>query len=72
MFETGIAHLAGAHLMAALPDLTLGCEFYMATYYAREDILAEPYPVKNGDVHIPHGPGLGMEVDRAKLEKYAQ
>ncbi len=72
MFETGIAHLAGAHLMAALPELTLGCEFYMATYYATEDILVEPYPVKNGYVHIPGGPGLGMEVDRAKLEHYAQ
>ena len=32
MFETSIAHAAGAHLMAAVPDLILGCEFYMSTY----------------------------------------
>lgn len=27
MFETSIAHMAGEHLIAAVPDLTLGCEF---------------------------------------------
>lgn len=70
MFETGIAHAAGAQLMAALPELDLGCEFYMATYYLTEDILTDPFPVKDGQVHIPAGPGLGIEVDRAKLEKY--
>jgi len=71
MFETGIAHAAGAHLMAALPELDLGCEFYMATYYLTEDILSDPFPVKNGFVHVPKGPGLGVEVDRQRLERYA-
>jgi muconate cycloisomerase len=71
MFETGVAHAAGAHLMAALPELDLGCEFYMATYYLCEDILTQPFPVKDGHVHIPTGPGLGIDVDRSKLEKYA-
>ncbi len=70
MFETGIAHAAGAHLMNSIPDLTLGCEFYMANYYLKEDILAEPFPVKNGKVVVPTGPGLGVEPDRVKLEKY--
>ncbi len=70
MFETGIAHAAGAHLMAAVPDLLLGCEFYMATYYAAEDILAEPFPVRNGMVSIPSEPGLGVRPDPDKLAKY--
>ena len=70
MFETGIAHAAGAHLMAALPDLHLGCEFYMPTYYAREDVLAEPFPVRDGLVHVPSGPGLGVAVDPDRLAKY--
>jgi muconate cycloisomerase len=70
MFETGIAHAAGAHLMAALPELNLGCEFYMATYYLTEDILTEPFPVRNGYVHVPSGPGLGVDVDLARLEKH--
>ena len=70
MFETGIAHAAGAHLMAALPDLHLGCEFYMSTYYLREDVLAEPFPVRGGLVHVPAGPGLGVTVDPERVARY--
>ncbi|MEX0343788.1 MAG: enolase C-terminal domain-like protein [Rhizobiaceae bacterium] len=70
MFETGIAHAAGSHLMAAVPDLKLGCEFYMATYYAEEDILAEPFPVRAGHVHVPARPGLGVRPDPEKLARY--
>ena len=70
MFETGIAHAAGAQLMAALPELHLGCEFYMSTYYVREDVLAEPFPVRDGLVHVPAGPGLGVSVDPDRLAKY--
>jgi muconate cycloisomerase len=70
MFETGIAHAAGTHLMAAVPDLHLGCEFYMPTYYLREDILAEPFPVRDGLVHVPSAPGLGVRVDGDKLARY--
>jgi len=70
MFETGIAHAAGAHMMAAVPDLLLGCEFYMPTYYAEADILREPFPVKNGHVQIPRGPGLGVSVSNDHLAKY--
>ena len=70
MFETGIAHAAGAHLMAAVPDLLLGCEFYMSTYYTKEDVLTEPFPVRNGKVHVPTAPGLGVRVDPEKIAKY--
>jgi len=71
MFETGLAHAAGTHLMAAVPDLLLECEFYMATYYASDDILTAPFPAKNGRVHVPTGPGLGVKVDPEMLTKYA-
>ncbi len=71
MFETGLAHAAGTHLMAAVPDLRLQCEFYMATYYAKDDILTDPFPLRNGRVHVPTGSGLGVEVDPEKLAKYA-
>jgi hypothetical protein len=32
MFETGIACTAGAHLIAATPNISLGCEFYQPNY----------------------------------------
>jgi muconate cycloisomerase len=71
MFETGLAHAAGTHLMAAVPDLRLQCEFYMATYYVQDDILLEPFPVRQGRVLVPDGPGLGVSVDPEKLAHYA-
>jgi muconate cycloisomerase len=70
MFETGIAHLAGTHLMAAVPDLTLGCEFYMSTYYLQQDILAAPFPVRQGMVHVPTAPGLGIDPDPDLLGRW--
>ncbi len=70
MFETGIAHAAGAHLMNSIPYLVLGCEFYMANYYLQEDILTSPFPVENGKVVVPTGPGLGVEPDLDLINKY--
>lgn len=70
MFETSIAHMAGAQLMAAVPNLSLGCEFYMSTYYAAQDIAVEPFPVRNGLVHVPDTPGLGTRPDPEKLATF--
>jgi len=70
MFETSIAHMAGAHLMAAIKDLTLGCEFYMSTYYAEADIAATAFPVEGGQVHVPRRPGLGTAPEPEKLARY--
>ncbi|WP_299304008.1 enolase C-terminal domain-like protein [uncultured Litoreibacter sp.] len=70
MFEAGLAHLAGAHMIAATPEITLGCEFYQAQYYLREDILEEPFPSQGGAVTVPDGAGLGIRPDVAKLDHY--
>lgn len=70
MFEAGIAHLAGAHMIAATPEITLGCEFYQAKYYLVEDILEEPIFYQDGAIVVPTGPGLGHQPDRSKLEHY--
>lgn len=70
MFETSIAHMAGTHLMAAIPNLTLGCEFYMSTYYAQADIALQPFPVRGGHVHVPTAPGLGTAPDPDTLARY--
>lgn len=63
MHETGLAHLAGAHMVAATPEITLGCEFYHASYYVKRDILTEPFPVREGKVLVPNEPGLGRIPD---------
>lgn len=72
MHETGLGHLAGVHMVAATPEITLGCEFYHASYYVRQDLLSEPFPVKDGHVIVPDGPGLGFAPDPARLDHEAR
>lgn len=71
MFEAGLAHLAGTQMIAATPEITLGCEFYQASYFLKEDILEAPFKVENGHVVVPDTPGLGGRPDLGKLEHYA-
>jgi len=71
MFEAGLAHLAGTHMIAATPEITLGCEFYQAKYFLEEDILDGEFAIKDGQVVVPQGPGLGLAPDLDKLDKYA-
>ena len=70
MFEAGIAHLAGTHMIAATPEITLGCEFYQASYFLVEDILETPFQVQDGQVIVPQGPGLGIAPDLDKISHY--
>ena len=71
MFEAGLAHLAGTHMIAATPEITLGCEFYQASYFLTEDILETPFQVENGQVVVPDGPGLGARPDMDKVKRFA-
>jgi len=71
MFETGIAHLAGLHMVASSPGISLGCEYYQATYYLDEDLLSESFPIKDGHVVVPDAPGLGIMIDMDRVSKYA-
>jgi muconate cycloisomerase len=71
MFEAGLAHLAGTHMIAATPEITLGCEFYQATYFLENDILSEPFPVVDGQVVVPDTPGLGIVPDPDRIKAMA-
>ena len=70
MFETGISCTAGAHLIAATANISLGCEFYQPNFYLVEDLLAQPFPVRDGKVQVPTAPGLGIEVDADRLARH--
>ena len=64
-------HLAGAHMTAATPNISLGCKFYQARYFLEQDLLTEPFPIRNGRVVVPRTPGLGIRVDEDRLDHYA-
>ena len=68
----GLAHLAGVHLVAATPNIRLGCEFYQARYYLTEDLLEQKFPVERGEIIVPVTPGLGIDVDEDRLTRMGE
>jgi len=70
MAETGINTAGLLHLAAALPAVDWGTGF--STQYLVDDILKTPFDFTGGHVSVPQGPGLGIEVDEAKLRRYAR
>jgi len=70
MAETGIATAAILHLAAAVPAVDWGVGF--SSQYLVDDILKKPHVFANGHIEVPAGPGLGIEVDEAKVRRYAR
>ncbi|QOZ37707.1 mandelate racemase/muconate lactonizing enzyme family protein [Bradyrhizobium sp. CCBAU 53421] len=79
--ETGVGNLANVQLAAASPSVTLSCVIPISTpaefqhgqvagIYYRDDLLVEPIKVVDGAIVVPSGPGMGIEVDQKKIEKY--
>lgn len=79
--ETGIGNAANLQLGAAVRSTTLpsvcpvsqpagsdGPE--IAGVYYLDDLITTPFRFESGRVYVPEGPGLGIEVDREKLERY--
>ncbi|WP_026380901.1 mandelate racemase/muconate lactonizing enzyme family protein [Afifella pfennigii] len=79
--ELGVGNLANIQLAAAAPPVTLSCVVPVSTpaealngqiggIYYKDDLLAEPMRLVDGAILVPDGPGMGIEVDEAKIEAY--
>jgi glucarate dehydratase len=67
VYETGIATVANLHLASALPEVEYPND--AGLHFLSQDVLLEPQEVRNGAMRLPVGPGLGVTLDRGKLEK---
>jgi muconate cycloisomerase len=63
--ETSLSTAAIVHAAAALPAATWGLSVTHTT--TDHDVVTEPIPVIDGVVAVPTGPGLGVEVDEARV-----
>ncbi|HZY23479.1 MAG TPA: enolase C-terminal domain-like protein [Beijerinckiaceae bacterium] len=45
-------------------------EFDLSEHPIRDAITTEPIVQEGGWVRVPTGPGLGIEIDRAALERF--
>jgi glucarate dehydratase len=69
VYETGIATVANLHLASALCEVEYPND--AGLHFLSSDVLAEPQEVKDGAMRLPSGPGLGVTLDRARLERLA-
>jgi glucarate dehydratase len=69
--ELGIQLATMLHLGAVLPNLVFTAD---AHYHHLVDdvIVGGKLPYKNGRMAVPDGPGLGVTLDREKLQTYAE
>lgn len=70
--ELGVASAAMAHLATATPGVgaeEFPCDILGPLAY-EEDLLVEPLEVRDGAVRAPDKPGLGVELDEAKLARH--
>jgi len=66
--DLGLKTAAMLHVVASSPNFPLAND---CTYYGLEDdILTSKHVIEAGHMKVPEGPGLGVTVDEAKVERY--
>ncbi len=70
--ELGVATYAGAHVIASTPNFLHANQAYGS--FLADDVLTgvDALPYENGHLAPPDGPGIGVELDREKVQRYAQ
>jgi muconate cycloisomerase len=69
--EGPIGTAASLHLACAAPGVTYGSELF-GPLLMREELLAEPLRYAEGSLHLPDGPGLGVELDPAAVARFTR
>ena len=79
--EFGIGNLANVAFAAAAPAVSFSCAMpisvpteaqtgQIAGIVYKDDVIAAAMTVRDGAIVVPQGPGLGIDVDLEKLERY--
>jgi glucarate dehydratase len=68
--ELGISTAAVLHFVSSQPSLIHPIDSHY--HHQIDDIITEPFAYRDGKFKVPEGPGLGVEIDQKKLEKYAE
>jgi glucarate dehydratase len=69
--ELGIQLATMLHLGAVVPNLAFSADAHY--HHLTDDVIeGEKFRYEGGAIEVPDGPGLGVRLDRAKLEEYAE
>lgn len=81
--ESAIGTAANMHFALASPPVTLPSVTAISApagqvarnaggYYYTDDVIDEAFPVLDGSQRPPEGPGLGLKLNRQKLERFRE
>ena len=70
MPELGIGSLGGLHLAVSSSVFTYGAEL-IGSWMFEDDLLARRPRLENGRLMVPEEPGLGIDVDEGKLDRFS-
>ncbi|WP_414444786.1 muconate/chloromuconate family cycloisomerase [Burkholderia sp. 22PA0106] len=71
MLEGAFSTVASAHLFASFANLQWGTELF-GPLLISEEILTTPLDYSDFELTVPSGPGLGIELDAAKLKRFTR
>jgi L-alanine-DL-glutamate epimerase-like enolase superfamily enzyme len=69
VFATGVCLAANMHLIASIPNGHI-LELDRNPFPLRDELLAEPFEIKDNVIKLPERPGLGIELDENTVKKY--
>lgn len=68
--STSVALASTVQVSACIPNFLI-TEYFINFTEKANDISVEPIEVRDGYIDLPKAPGLGIELDEAKLEAEA-
>jgi muconate cycloisomerase len=71
MLEGAVSTIASAHLFASFANLQWGTELF-GPLLITEEILTTPLDYSDFELTVPDGPGLGVELDEAKIQRFSR
>lgn len=69
MLEASVGTAASAHLFATFPRLDWGSELF-GPLLLTEELLEQPLLYRDFELHVPQGPGLGINLDEEKVSHF--
>jgi L-alanine-DL-glutamate epimerase-like enolase superfamily enzyme len=69
--DLGVCTLATAHVLATCPNAGLGHQTHY--HHLADDVIVGGKPeFEDGGLSLPDGPGIGVELDRERVDRYAE
>ena len=66
--ELGVSTAAILHFSAAQPIVSHAIDSHLLDQ--ADDVITEPFSFRNGALQVPAGPGLGVDLDQQKLDRF--